>query len=100
MFPSRSGSMRVALSCVAGLLFSGSLAADAIATERHSIVSEVTGRRERAGRCFNTRIRLIRLRAPAGSRDDGVFVVFADGHENISYDDIPAVDAARTGDAV
>jgi hypothetical protein len=95
--------MRIALVGLTGVLLVYSAGDGAVAAEPHSIVSEVTGHRERAGQCFRTRVQRVRERLQnreinvAGS---GSEVILADGHENVSYKQVPAIDRSKPGDPV
>jgi prepilin-type processing-associated H-X9-DG protein len=98
MIPSRAARLSAALLIVT------MLRAPALATPR-SVVSVITHQREHAGQCFATRVKSVGFRlqdAFTGKPNvgSGSAVVFADGHVNVSYDQLPAVDTSRQGDPV
>ena len=66
-----------------------------------AVVSSVTHRPERVGQCFLTRIKRVETRLEDGGRPvpgSGSAIEFADGHYNVSYDQVPAMDRGRRGD--
>ena len=65
------------------------------------VVSEMTHKSERLGQCFDTTVARVETRLEDGDvpvPDSGSAVVFADGHYNVDYDQVPAMDASEPGD--
>ncbi len=65
--------------------------------------SDVMHRSEYPGECFQTRVKRITNRLEdAGRRvpGSGSAIVLADGHYNVSYDQLPGIDRSRPGDRV
>lgn len=96
MWIRRSGPVLLA---IAGLLETPATAAPT------SVVSMLTHRPEHVGQCFSTRVREVTFRLfDEGDRrsvpKSGSKILFADGHENIGYDQVPAIDVSRVGDPV
>jgi hypothetical protein len=79
--------------------FAISLAALALATP-----SLAEGLPKRVGQCATTKVQKIETRLVDGSnqpvKGSGSAVEFANGGYQVSYDTVPAVEAARPGDAV
>lgn len=78
------------------------LAAPALAAPR-SVISMKTHKREHVGQCFATRVQQVTFRlfsetAQRPLAGTGSKVLFADGHETVSYNQVPAMDASRPGD--
>ena len=65
--------------------------------------SDVMKRSEHPGECFTTRVKRVSNRLEDADRPvpgSGSAIVLADGHYNVSYDQLPGVDRSRTGDRV
>ena len=65
--------------------------------------SDVTHRSEYRGECFTTRVKRVETRLEDNGRpvaDSGSAIVLADGHYNVSYDQLPGIDRSRPGDPV
>ncbi len=79
------------------------MAAPASAAPR-SIVSGVTKHREHVGECFATKVLRVENRLEDGSgqfmANSGSAIVLADGHYNVGYDQLPAIDTSRPGDRI
>jgi len=75
-----------------------------LATGSHSIVSSVTKHRQHIGQCFSTRVLRVENRLVDGDGryvpNSGSAIAFADGHYNVSYDQLKAIDQSRPGDRV
>jgi hypothetical protein len=81
----------------------GVAAALAASASQRSILSDVTHKREHVGQCFRTRVervetRLVDEHGPVPG--SGSQIELADGHLNVSYDQIPMIDASKIGDPV
>lgn len=91
-------------SCIMVMVM-GLAAGSTSASVRTSVVSSVTHKTERQGQCFSTRVREVTFRLFDGSKGrsvpgSGSKILFADGHENVEYDQVPAIDTSRPGDAI
>ena len=78
------------------------LAGAALAGDR-AAWSDVTHRSEYRGECFSTRVKRVATRLEDNGRpvsDSGSAIVLADGHYNVSYDQLPGIDRSRPGDPV
>jgi len=88
---------------VVGGLAAVALVAPASAGSR-SVVSGFTKHREHVGECFSTRVRRVgtRLQEHDGRLvpGSGSEIDLADGHSNVSYDQLPGIDRSRRGDRV
>ena len=65
--------------------------------------SDVTHRSEYRGECFTTRVKRVETRLEDNGRPvagSGSAIVLADGHYNVSYDQLPGIDRSRPGDPV
>lgn len=92
------------LSCIAFVAM-GVNSASAFPPERRSVVSTITHKPERQGQCFSTRVKQVTFRLyDGGARravsGSGSKIIFADGHENVEYDQTPAIDTSRVGDPI
>ncbi|USQ96917.1 hypothetical protein [Caulobacter sp. RL271] len=72
---------------------------------RTSVVSSVTHKPERQGQCFSTRIKQVTFRLFDETKKrpvpgTGSKIYFADGHENVEYNQVAEMDASRSGDPV
>ena len=79
------------------------VAASTAASRDHAMVSGLTHRREHPGQCFDTRVKRAETRLEDAGKPvpgSGSAVEFADGHYNVSYDQVPAMDRSRPGDPV
>ena len=79
------------------------VAASSAATRDRSVVSSVTHRAEHLGQCFSTRVKRVETRLEDDGRpvpDSGSAIELADGHYNVSYEQVRAIDRARAGDPV
>ena len=69
-----------------------------------TVISGVTKRPEHVGQCFDTRVVSVGTRLGYGQgRDDpgsGSAITLADGHSNVSYEQLPGIDQSRPGDRV
>jgi hypothetical protein len=88
-----------------GLVFAVCATAPIIAQAApRSVVSSITHRPEHAGQCFSTRVRRVETRLQDGQGRDvpgtGSAIVFADGHLNVEYNAVAAMDRSRPGDRV
>lgn len=86
-----------------GLAFLAIVAAMPAQAAPRAVLSMMTHRPEHVGQCFSTQVRQVtfRLFDEAVRRPvlgSGSKILFADGHENVAYDQIPAIDASRPGD--
>jgi hypothetical protein len=86
-------------------LLAGLLAAPTVTlASPRSVVSAITHRPEQAGQCFSTRVKQVTTRlAESDGRPvpgSGSAVVFADGHLNVEYQAVAAMDRSRPGDRV
>ncbi len=92
--------MKTALAAVS--LLTVLLAGTATASDRAGW-SDVMKRSEYPGECFKTRVGRITNRLEDQGRPvagSGSAIVLADGHYNVSYDQLPAIDRSRPGDPV
>lgn len=94
--------MRFLGSGLAFLAVSGAFTAPALAAPR-SVISMTTHKREHVGQCFNTQVRQVTFRLFDEAVRRPVFgsgskILFADGHENVEYDQVAVMDASRPGD--
>lgn len=65
--------------------------------------SEVMKRSEYPGECFETRVKRVTNRLEDAGRPvarSGSAIVLADGHYNVSYDQLAGIDRSRPGDRV
>jgi hypothetical protein len=84
----------------AGLLV---LLASAAQAAPRSVVSSITMRPERLGQCFTTRVKRVETRLEEDGEpvsDSGSAIVLRDGHYNVDYGQLPAIDRSRPGDPV
>jgi hypothetical protein len=69
-----------------------------------TVISGATKRPEHVGQCFNTRVLSVGTRLGDGQgRNDpgsGSAITLADGHGNVSYEQLPGIDRSRPGDRV
>ncbi|MFL5295287.1 MAG: hypothetical protein ACJ798_02785 [Phenylobacterium sp.] len=76
----------------------------ALAASSPSIVSGVTRHREHLGQCFLTRVLRVETRLGDGQGHNvpgsGSAIAFADGHYNVSYETLAAIDGSRRDDPV
>ena len=92
-------SPRAGLACAALML---ALTSASLAQPR-AMASSVTRRPEHLGQCFITRVKRVEARLEDHGRfvaGSGSAIELADGHYNVDYDQIPAIDRSRPGDAV
>lgn len=86
------------------LLVVGWTGVSALAAPR-SVISMTTHKPEHVGQCFATRVSQVtyRLFDQSDRRSvpgSGSKIRFRDGHENVGYDQVPAIDASRAGDPI
>ena len=73
------------------------------ASRRGATVSSLTHMPEHLGQCFQTRVKRAETRLEDDGKpvpQSGSAIEFADGHYNVSYDQLPAMDRSRPGDTV
>ena len=88
---------------VAGAVLALALASSAAVAAPDAVISGLTHRREHAGECFLTRVKRVETRLEDDGRpvpDSGSAIELADGHYNVSYERVPAIDRSRRGDPV
>jgi hypothetical protein len=79
------------------------LAAGVASAGPRTVVSGVTHRPERVGQCFLSRVKRLATRLEDNGRpvpDSGSAMELADGHYNVSYDQLRGIDRSRPGDPV
>jgi hypothetical protein len=87
----------------AGTIAVAVAAALAVRASPRSIFSDVTHKREHVGQCFLTRVARVETRLGDNEGPvpgSGSQIELADGHVNVSYDQIPAIDHSKVGDPV
>ena len=65
--------------------------------------SDVTHRSEHLGQCFTSRVKHVESRLEDNGRpvaDSGSAIVLADGHYNVSYEQLRGIDRSRPGDLI
>jgi len=68
-----------------------------------SAMSGVTHHREHVGQCFTTAVAKVETRLVDGDtpvKGSGSAIELADGHYNVSYDTLPAIERSRPGDPI
>jgi hypothetical protein len=80
------------------------MASALLAAATPGMVSGATGRREHIGQCFSTRVLRVENRLGDGAghfeAGSGSAIELADGHSNVSYQQLKGIDRSKPGDRV
>ena len=88
---------------IGGIIVIGSTAALAALASPRTMLSDVTHRREHVGQCFQTRVARVETRLEDNHGPvpgSGSQIEFTDGHVNVSYEQVSAIDHSKVGDPV